>query len=68
VADYDNDRVMRWCRGAKEGTTVVVGNKEGHNQISCTVSWVYLLIDNEIFMLLIEKIIEYKNFKLKKKN
>jgi sugar lactone lactonase YvrE len=29
VADWDNDRVMRWCKGAKEGTIVVGGNGRG---------------------------------------
>jgi len=29
VADWDNHRVMRWCKGAKEGTRVVGGNGQG---------------------------------------
>jgi sugar lactone lactonase YvrE len=36
VADDDNHRVMRWCKGAKEGTIVVGGNGKGEqsNQFS----------------------------------
>ena len=29
VADCGNDRVMRWCREASQGTVVVGGNGEG---------------------------------------
>ncbi len=29
VADFWNHRVMRWCKGAKEGTIVVGGNGVG---------------------------------------
>ncbi len=29
VADFGNDRIMRWCKGAKEGTIVVGGNGRG---------------------------------------
>jgi sugar lactone lactonase YvrE len=29
VADMNNHRVMRWCKGAKEGTIVVGGNGKG---------------------------------------
>jgi len=36
VADECNDRVMRWCKGAKEGTIVVGGNGKGQqpNQVN----------------------------------
>jgi sugar lactone lactonase YvrE len=36
VADVGNDRVMRWCKGAKEGTIVVGGNGRGQqsNQLN----------------------------------
>ncbi|CAF1478371.1 unnamed protein product [Adineta steineri] len=29
VADRDNHRIMRWCKGSKEGSIVVGGNGEG---------------------------------------
>jgi sugar lactone lactonase YvrE len=31
VADWDNHRVMRWCKGAKEGTIFVGGNGVGRH-------------------------------------
>jgi sugar lactone lactonase YvrE len=37
IADCGNDRVMRWCKEAKEGTIVVGRNRTGKqsNQFSC---------------------------------
>ncbi len=29
VADSRNDRIMRWCKGLKEGSLVVGGNRKG---------------------------------------
>jgi sugar lactone lactonase YvrE len=29
VADMDNHRIVRWCKGVKEGIIVVGGNGEG---------------------------------------
>jgi sugar lactone lactonase YvrE len=29
VADFDKNRVIRWCKRAKEGTIVVGGNEKG---------------------------------------
>jgi sugar lactone lactonase YvrE len=36
VADLGNDQVMRWCKGGKEGTIVVGGNRKGQqsNQLN----------------------------------
>ena len=29
MAEWGNNRVMRWCKGAKQGTIVVSGNGKG---------------------------------------
>ncbi len=36
VADQENNRVMRWCKGDREGTIVVGGNGKGQqpNQLN----------------------------------
>jgi sugar lactone lactonase YvrE len=40
VADWGNHRVMRWCRGAKEGTIVVGrnGREKQSNQLNAPIS------------------------------
>ncbi|CAF4069868.1 unnamed protein product, partial [Adineta steineri] len=46
VADWGNDRVMRWCEGEEEGEIVVGGNRSGNesNQFSGPSG---LFFDNE---------------------
>ncbi len=61
VADRDNDREMRWCEGAREGTLVAGGNGQGQqaNQLNSPMACPSIV--KEIFMLLIIIIIAYEN-------
>ena len=46
VADYENDRVMRWLKGTAEGT-IVVGGKEKGQQPNLFKGPVNLSFDRE---------------------
>jgi sugar lactone lactonase YvrE len=39
VADFGNDRIMRWMKGATQGNIIVGGNGRGEqsNQLNCPI-------------------------------